>query len=197
MSPSSSASLPRRVGRPSRSAAFAGCVLALAAGACSSSEPAVAEVTEDDVVLAYVDQGTNEDVADCFVGLGQREFALETLLPGAAPDVDAPLIDEILTSCRDAVAIIDADEIPPRQSFDVGPFNIGDDMYLDDLWVECERGDGTACDALWEEAPVGSVYESFGVTCGNRPEILDCASGLTSDGDGADGTDVEPVDEAS
>ncbi len=119
-------------------------------------------------------------------GLGQREFDLDVLLPGAAPEADRPLIDEMFASCLDAVASLNTDEPPPRQSFEVGPFNIGDDMYLDVLWVACDRGDGVACDSLWEESPIGSVYESFGVTCGNRPEILDCSTELT----------LESVDEA-
>lgn len=141
------------------------------------------------MVLAYVDRGTNSDVAECFVGLGQREFDLEVLLPDAATDADRPLVDEMLSNCESAVAILGAEEPPPRRTVGRGPFNIGDDDALDRLWVACERGDGGACDRLWEEAPIGSVYESFGVTCGNRPEILNCQDlddGTEDTGDDAD-----------
>ena len=150
----------------------------LLVASCSSQEIAVSSVTEDEVVLAYVDTGMNTDVADCFVGLGQREFELDLLLPDVAPESDRPLLDEMLGSCRDAVAMIDAEEPWATLSIGRGPFNIGDDGYLDALWVGCDRGDGAACDALWEEAPVGSVYESFGVTCGNRPKVLNCTEEL-------------------
>lgn len=146
-------------------------------------------VTEDEVVLAFVDGGMSSDVADCYVGLGQREFDLEFLLPGVAPESDQPLLDEMLGSCQDAVAMLDTEEPPARVSFGVGPFNIGDDRYLDALWVACDRGDGASCDVLWEEAPVGSVYESFGVTCGNRPEVLNCTEELTLDELSEDGID--------
>ena len=181
-----------RVGASPRTSLILVWVVALISTACSSTEPVVVSVTEEDVVLAYVDGGTDADVADCFVGLGQREFDLDALLPGAAPEADRPLIDEMFTSCLDAVAILNTEDPPPRQSFDTGPFNIGDDMYLDVLWVACDRGDGSACDALWEESPVGSMYEAFGVTCGNRAEILDCAPELTLESVG----ETEPSDEA-
>jgi len=42
----------------------------------------------------------------------------------------------------------------------------GDDAYLDALWDDCAAGDMTACDALYQESPVGSGYEAFGDTCG-------------------------------
>jgi len=164
-----------------------GCAVLLAS--CSSQQEVVVSVTEDDVVLAYVDAGMSSDVADCFVGLGQREFEFDLLLPGVAPESDRPLLDEMLGSCRDAVAMLDAEELPTIVSLGIGPFNIGDDRYLDELWVGCDRGDGAACDALWEEAPVGSIYEWFGVTCGNRPEVLNCTEELTLEEVSEDGID--------
>jgi hypothetical protein len=170
----------------------AGSVLVAASvliGACSSSEPVVATVSEDDVVLAYVDVGVDADVAECFVGLGQRQFELEVLLPGAALEADRPLVDEVLMNCENAVAMLGAEELPTPQALRSGPFNIGDDAELDRLWVECDRGDGSGCDELWEESPVGSVYEWFGVTCGNRPEILNCTEEL---GDGSEELGDDP-----
>ncbi len=44
----------------------------------------------------------------------------------------------------------------------------GDDPTLDALWDDCAGGDMTACDALYTESPMGSEYEAFGDTCGNR-----------------------------
>lgn len=58
------------------------------------------------------------------------------------------------------------------------PQTFGDDAALDRLWIECEDGVGVSCDRLFEESPVGSDYERFGVSCGERPQILDCAAEL-------------------
>ena len=54
------------------------------------------------------------------------------------------------------------------------PANLGDDPILDDLWHRCQQGSGAACDQLFDQSPVGSAYEAFGVSCGNRPDILRC-----------------------
>ncbi len=54
---------------------------------------------------------------------------------------------------------------------------------LDRLWDRCEAGEGVACDDLWNQAPIGSEYERFGVTCGEREEVLNC-SDLTLESDG-------------
>ena len=48
------------------------------------------------------------------------------------------------------------------------PFDYGDNAALDSLWDACEGGDGASCDNLYFESPVGSVYETFGDTCGYR-----------------------------
>lgn len=58
------------------------------------------------------------------------------------------------------------------------PHSLGDDAGLDRLWLECEDGSGAACDVLFEQAPVDSDYERFGLSCGDRPEILDCTTEL-------------------
>ncbi len=156
-------------------------LVAFAVG-CSGPQPTAAIVSAEDVVLAYVGDGMDAAIADCLVGLGSREFALDALLPGAAPGADTLLLDEMLRSCTDAVAVLSEQDVEARATFGTGPFNIGDDLYLDELYVGCLQGDGAACDLLWEEAPVGSVYESFGVSCGNRPQILDCAKEMNDPG---------------
>jgi hypothetical protein len=46
----------------------------------------------------------------------------------------------------------------------------GDDPTFDRLWDRCEGGDGAACDDLFWDSPVGSRYEEFGDTCGDRYE---------------------------
>ncbi|MFP4234389.1 MAG: trypsin-like peptidase domain-containing protein [Nitriliruptoraceae bacterium] len=54
-----------------------------------------------------------------------------------------------------------------------GPADVtgyGDDPVLDRLWDACEGGDMPACDELFVESPVGSSYERFGDSCGERNE---------------------------
>jgi hypothetical protein len=79
-----------------------------------------------------------------------------------------------------------ADVLPSTDSFGIvgdsvtyEAFTYGDDIHLDELWDDCEAGNGEACDLLYETAPYGSDYEEFGLTCGNRFTIADapvCAS---------------------
>lgn len=47
----------------------------------------------------------------------------------------------------------------------------GDDPALDALWDACEDGDLGACDLLFWDSIVGSDYEHFGATCGERAEL--------------------------
>ena len=49
-----------------------------------------------------------------------------------------------------------------------GAFAYGDDPGLDLLWDACEAGDGAACDDLFFQSAIGSIYEDFGDTCGYR-----------------------------
>jgi hypothetical protein len=38
------------------------------------------------------------------------------------------------------------------------------------MWDGCVAGDGTACDDLYFSSGVGTDYEAFGSTCGERFE---------------------------
>jgi hypothetical protein len=49
--------------------------------------------------------------------------------------------------------------------------SFGDDPEMDALWTSCEQGDMEACDALYYATPLGSEYEEFGGTCGNRESM--------------------------
>ena len=46
---------------------------------------------------------------------------------------------------------------------------------LDALYDQCALGSGQACDDLFGLSPVGSEYETFAVTCGNRTTERRCA----------------------
>jgi hypothetical protein len=72
----------------------------------------------------------------------------------------------------------------------------GSNAYLDSLWDSCSDGDFEACDTLFMDSPVGSEYQDFGDTCGNRNEpagycvdIYDSSSGSSSAAYGSYGSD--------
>jgi len=46
----------------------------------------------------------------------------------------------------------------------------GDNAALDALWDACVAENWQACDDLYLQSPLGSEYESFGDTCGNRTD---------------------------
>jgi hypothetical protein len=46
----------------------------------------------------------------------------------------------------------------------------GDNPELDALYDECAAGDGYSCDELFFNSEIGSQYETFGMTCGERFE---------------------------
>jgi hypothetical protein len=59
----------------------------------------------------------------------------------------------------------------PLDTFDTQPgFSYGDNPTLDALYDECQKGIGASCDALFQQSDVGTEYETFGGTCGNRFE---------------------------
>lgn len=49
-------------------------------------------------------------------------------------------------------------------------YSYGDDSALDELQDSCAAGDMYACDLLYEASPVGSAYEVYGSTCGERTD---------------------------
>jgi len=85
--------------------------------------------------------------------------------------------------------------LPVEPVLEGEPQRYGDDEFFDKLWDECEAGSGPACESLFNASPVGSEYEQFGVSCGERPGILDCRRQLR-DGEVisySQSADFEPV----
>lgn len=166
----------------------AGVASALLVSGCTSD----AEMTApgiDTVVVANIEAGMDGDVAECVVGIGAQELSLFVLMPGAErTSAEALLVDELTASCEEASAfVLDSPLEPDTLAFVDQPFTLGDDPTFDRLWEQCDAGEGSACDQLWEKAPVGSDYERFGVTCGDRNQLLDCTEELT-------GETVEAID---
>ncbi len=57
----------------------------------------------------------------------------------------------------------------------------GNDEALNSLTQRCFDGDMGACDELFRLSPVGSVYESYGNTCGGRVPVADVQQRLCVD----------------
>lgn len=76
--------------------------------------------------------------------------------------------------------------------------NYGDSAELDALWDDCEAGNMAACDDLFNESPVGSDYERFGDTCGDRTSGGQWCEDLPLDGGAAGPADeAAPADEVA
>lgn len=70
-------------------------------------------------------------------------------------------LDEVPLSCADEIGGGDI-------GAPTGGGSYGDDPELDALWDDCEDGDPTACDDLWEASEFGTEYYDFGFSCGGR-----------------------------
>ena len=156
-------------------------VVAVAAGACSDgATPENAAGWAEEVETRLVDQSVDRPIVDCVLNVARVDLRRNPLSDAAT--------DELIANCERARRVIDgaaaADEAPVDALAMVDhPFTFGDDPTLDALWGACDEGSGRSCDQLFAAAPVGSDYEEFGVSCGNRPELLYC-----------DELDVEPED---
>ncbi|MEJ5867438.1 hypothetical protein WDV85_06745 [Pseudokineococcus sp. 5B2Z-1] len=73
----------------------------------------------------------------------------------------------------------------------------GDNPVLDALWDECEAGDGLSCDDLYYSSEVGTAYETFGLTCGERFSEARAPEYCEDELDGSPAReDVRPADDA-
>lgn len=123
----------------------------------------------DALVRSLVADGEPSEVIECVLRLADRDLRVGPLAAEAGR--------ELIESCHVARAGLTPDlawEPPAALADAVQPIGFGDDPILDRLWRACEEGSGEACDRLFAEAPPNTSYERFGLTCGDRPDILDC-----------------------
>lgn len=158
----------------------------VASGACASEsgfdrEAAVQRAMEGGA-------GLEREVAECYVDRVVDELGAEVLDPGAPPNegLDAAKV-AIRVDCVGISEVGRPGNAEPAPGADPdtgagstsgrppGPWTFGADEELDALWVRCERGSGAACDELFDRSPLGSDYETFGATCGNRGAEPECA----------------------
>jgi hypothetical protein len=161
-------------------AGLAACCLALTAcaGGDGTADPAPAVELRQRLGGADV----ADEVTDCVLQLATDELRRGPL--------DSVMEEELVASCERAQEVLDRSDAALDTSVggepsgsglafgddiaDDQPMDYGDDPVFDALWDRCEAGDGESCDRLFEQSPVGSTYEQFGLTCGNRDQVLDC-----------------------
>lgn len=153
-------------------------LVVLAAGASCSS----GGVDRDDAIARVVDEGggrVTREQAACYVDRVLDEIGSAPLRPDAevGPETEARL-----TALRvDCIGVANLGAVPSGSMPGVtgplpGPQRRGDDAALDQLWDRCAAGFGEACDELFDRATIGSDYEEFGATCGDRTRELQCAA---------------------
>lgn len=143
----------------------------LALGGCASRDtvPSVEELSSE-LTSELLAEGHETGVVECVVDLAQRRFR--------SGELDAVTRDELVRGCTQAREVEVAVDAPPPTTDSLAftePIGRGDDPALDALWDRCAAGSGAACDELFAQAPLGSDYETFGLTCGERDDVLDCA----------------------
>ncbi len=138
--------------------------MTLGAGLTETQADCLAETLEADMGAADL---LNATLAAADVGFNSGEFDSEMLsfglaVVGAADDCGLDIGD--LSAA----------------AFSVGN-SYGDNAALDSLWDSCAAGDLGSCDQLYSQSPVGSDYERFAATCGDRFTLQDaplvCAEG--------------------
>lgn len=107
--------------------------------------------------------------AECVDDLASLEPFVQSFIDGAAESGTVLSVEEAQCSIRalesndQEAAILDC--LGDRVSEDEG---YGDDLVLDLLWDQCAGGNPQACDELYRDAPIGSRYETYGRSCGDR-----------------------------
>lgn len=152
-------------------------VLLLAALAVGCSADAAAEREAAVQRVLALDPRLERAQAECYVDRVTDELGRDVLPPGSAPPEAVTRLTSIRIDCI-GVANLGTPAPPPPVAADgtvPGPQAPGDDPGLDALYEACGAGSGLACDRLFDAAPVGSAYEEFASTCGERTKELTCA----------------------
>lgn len=155
----------------------------LAFAVACSSQPSFDRGAAIQRVIDESGSTLSREQAECYVNRVADEVGASQLVDGARP---SPSQISRLTSIRvDCIGVANLGRTPssgtlrPLSPEETSarrlPQKPGDDPRLDLLYEACAKGDGQACDSLFDAAPPGSEYEEFGVTCGGRTREKRCA----------------------
>ncbi len=151
------------------------CVLAVLFSSCTSGS---ASLSETERIEAMVIEGVERQVAECVAGIESQTLLQDASVQKA--ETEGVARQELLASCQELYGMAAQKETASGQKSleevaikktDAG---YGDDQALDILWDKCEQGSGEDCNRLFDEAPLGSEYERYGVSCGDREGVLRC-----------------------
>ncbi len=145
--------------------------IVVVAAACGGEEEQA--LSQSDISDVLVADGLDFDIASCAAGT-YSDASFEPITV-----IDQDELERFIARCEDsAEALVElrnrTEEATELAFVDSEPFGFGDDEALDLLWTECEAGEGESCDELFDVSVLGSEYEQFGLTCGNRDDVLNC-----------------------
>ena len=115
--------------------------------------------------------------AECYVDRVIAEVGEDALVADPAPAGDISRLTRIRVDCAGVASLGTSSPpaTPERATGGTAPMRVGSDPELDALHAACADGAGEACDRLFDEAPLGSEYEDFALSCGGRTAELRCA----------------------
>jgi hypothetical protein len=122
--------------------------------------------------------GLEENDANCVAQAMADEIGVSELLAGTLASADAALSSDLMNSDLMEFGLV---MFRASEECDVninGPAlgqgtSYGDNPVLDALYDQCADGTLAACDALYAQSALGSEYERFGETCGDRYSLAD------------------------
>ena len=141
-------------------------------------------VLEQAFVDGVTESGGTEEVGICM--LDELDAAGISILDLAALGLeeDAEPSEEFMTAifrCGDELAASGIfDDADGLFSNSADGDDYGDNPELDALHDACTAGDAEACDELYWSSPIGSAYEAYGNTCGDRfpSGVVTCVSAM-------------------
>jgi hypothetical protein len=142
--------------------------------ACSGSVDRTEAV---DKVLERYEGRLTRTQAECYVDRVIDEVGADVLDEERPAPEKVPRLTRIRTDCAGVGSLGTSIPPPTRPAEDSGPApaRVGSDPALDALHAACADGSGESCDRLFDEAPLGSEYEDFALSCGGRTAELRCA----------------------
>jgi hypothetical protein len=119
--------------------------------------------------------------AACYVDhartkVGSRYLEPDVSIPGSVGQQLTAIRDDCVGLAGLGAAPSSSEPRVPDTEAGNQPLRHGQDAALDALWARCATRDGAACDELFDQAPIGSEYERFALTCGGRTPQLRCAA---------------------
>jgi hypothetical protein len=129
-----------------------------------------------DTVMARYGQRLTRSQAECYVDRVVDQLGSDALEADPPTPEQVPRLTRIRTDCIGVAGL--GTSLPPASRRDptgTAPMGPGADAGLDALYRSCAAGSGKACDRLFDEAPLGSEYEDFALSCGGRTTELRCA----------------------